>query len=219
MMQIYSCLFGNYDELLPAPVFPWCPRPVLITDAPQRHPGGWKVIVVQSELSLSVQKRSREYKILPWRCAELVRADVLIYVDANLRVKDGHRLLQTASVTKGMTLTRHPDRSSVREEVAACVRLNKDKHTRLRHQWVKYQEKGFKDAVGLWQCGFNIRRVNNYRVRMLCEAWWEHVVRFSHRDQISFPYCVEMLKMQDEIQSLPPEAFNNHVEKLKHGTH
>ena len=64
-----------------------------------------------------------------------------------------------------------------------------DEEGRVREQMDTYRASGFPAAWGLIACTFMLRRHHEADVRQFDDLWFQHVLRYSKRDQLSFPFC------------------------------
>jgi hypothetical protein len=87
-----------------------------------------------------------------------------------------------------IAMFRHPLRQSIYAEIQECIRLGKAPAEALNKQGSAYWQTGFPDN-SLYMCGIILRR-HNENTATLNQIWWHEVVRYSYRDQISFPYAL-----------------------------
>ena len=170
---IYTCLFGKYDNLNPAPVYKgW--DTVLFTDAIPENARGWEVRLVQNELS--PEKESRRYKFLSH--IYLSNYNLVCHIDANMQLIKEH--LNTPLWFK------HPVRSNVFDEAKRIVELEKDSEETVKAQMRFYIENKYKNYP-LMENGFFIRR-HSKEMNLIMDRAWEIIKRFSYRDQLALPF-------------------------------
>jgi hypothetical protein len=73
------------------------------------------------------------------------------------------------------------------------VHLKKESAEAIYAQLQHYETLGFPRNAGLIQAMFLVRRHGDDHLRRFGERWFEHVLRYSRRDQISFPFVARKL--------------------------
>lgn len=178
---IFSVNVGSYDKpppLLKSQGY----RHVMITDDPLLHAPGWEKLIVPRETNSVLQ--SRRLKLCPH---EVIDADVFVYFDANHEVRTDLRPLIDGLFKGGFLGVWHPSRGTVADEAEKCIEAGKIQPADAHFQLAAYQANGFPDDVGLFANGFFIR---DRSFDSFCEHWFEHVEKYSTRDQLSLPYLV-----------------------------
>lgn len=158
----YVCYTDDPDFTSPV----WKPRPVVFY---KRDP----------------VRTAKFYKLLCHR--HFLDYKASIYHDASFQLQsDPFLLIEAYLGDADMSLHPHYLRHCLYEEIEACIQLYKDRIGLLRAQGQAYKQQGFPEDQGLYECGILMRH-HNKRVSELNEKWWEEIVRYSARDQISFP--------------------------------
>ena len=202
---IFTCLFGQYDELHQAPSFEgW--ECILFTDKKQKAMKGWDVRLV--ETTSSPELESRRYKWLSH--LYLNEYDLVCYIDANM-------VLNSEPPSNPLWYV-HPRRRRVSEELKKCIELGKISQNEVTRTAGFFREKRFRDNAGLFQNGFFVRE-HNVRMNNLCAVNWALIQKLTTRDQITFPYAVELYQMQPQgLQRFPvksPYRLTGHLKKVK----
>lgn len=65
----------------------------------------------------------------------------------------------------------------------------KGNKTAILKQIKQYRKEGFPKNFGLYACGIMIRK-NTSEIINFMELWYSEICKYSHRDQISFPYIL-----------------------------
>lgn len=99
-----------------------------------------------------------------------------------------------------ITLMKHFSRTTVKEEVKACV--NMDSPEVMQRQYHDYLKEGFLDDMGLYSTTCLVRK-NTERTKSFQRMWWENICKYSRRDQLSFPYCLWKAKENISCGVLP----------------
>jgi hypothetical protein len=185
---VYTCVFDNYDWVLP----PIAARPgirhILVTDQDGPAPAGWERRVVDPAEHGSSSAANRYWKMLGWR--ELPSCERTLYVDANIRLlgDSASFLDKVLPESSAMGLFRHPLRKTIADEARACIQAGKvEKPETLYAELESYGGMGFHDDQGLSENGILARRTNAPGLDAAMQFWWELYLRQSGRDQISLP--------------------------------
>ena len=201
MKAIYTCLFGNYDNLNPAPKLRGWDF-ILFTDSEIFDARGWNVRLVKKELS--AEKESRRYKFLSHIYLREYR--LVCYIDANMR------LLKEPPLRS--IWFRHPMRTSVVSEAARIIELGKADSKSVTDQINRYFSQGFPDNVGLFQNGFFVRSHSDNNNRLMEETWLI-IKEHTHRDQIALPFAVWKIgRMPEGLTSL--SKYNMYYRLMPH---
>jgi hypothetical protein len=183
---IFTCLFGEYDNLNPAPSFTgWdC---FLFTDKKPDDAKEWTVLIQSPWPDL--RKQSRHYKILSHRF--LPDYDLVCYLDANM-------VLLKEPPSRPIW-GKHYSGRNLMQEARQILNLQKEDKTIIDRQMIFYSRHRIRQYPSLMQNGFFVRE-HSARINSLHEAWWEQVNEFSYRDQLSLPFV--MAKMDIHVQGI-----------------
>lgn len=180
MIGVYSCLLGNYDNVLPAKF-----GGVLFTDQ-DILPAGWTIERVSPNLT-DDNLNSRFYFCNS--CEVMAGYDITIEhgADVQLQMAPEEIVERFLPDDHDIACFAHPHRTNVYEEGRLCGHWRKDNKDVIRQQMERYRREGFR-GNGLSTCILLIRR-NNERVRGFEQMWWQEVKSGSRRNQLSFDYC------------------------------
>lgn len=172
---IISVMFGRYDNLKPAPKFKGWDK-IMFTDQTFNNNKGWTIHPIDVEISNEID--SRFYK---W-CSHRVipEYDVVCYIDASME------MIQEPPLNIWF---RHPNRTSVWAEADRIIELNKADPMLIAEQVEYYCKAGYNDTEGLYQCGFFVRE-HSKEMNRLGDEVFGIVYRYSHRDQLAFPFAL-----------------------------
>ena len=197
---VYSAIFGNYDALqLPAESWtaddhtrPEGPgvRFVCFTDRPMPPSPPWE-IVIQEPMARTPALASRKRKALPHRF--LPGESLTLWIDGYMRLIENP--LDYVAEWLGdagqadVALFPHPWRDTIEKEAYTCIQRDLANPMKLLIQLETYRQAGYDPGQPpLYETGFLLRRDSD-KVRLFGEMWWQHLDEFTHRDQISFPFC------------------------------
>jgi hypothetical protein len=189
-LVVYTALFGHYDDLfMPSREQAQGCDFVVFTDQPNVPPP-WRRGDV-SYASPSKPKQNRFYKLLPHRL--FPHYEWSLYLDANIDIEVNpiEFLERYRDLGPDVFVFRHPSRTTIVEELAACIDGKKDDAERMVRQVAHYLDGGFRHSFPLTENNVLLRRHNEPRLADLGEAWWEEVRSKSGRDQLSLSYVIE----------------------------
>lgn len=132
------------------------------------------------------RRNAKIYKIL----SSLLFSDYkyIIWHDANHQlIKDPIDIIEEYG-EHDLYLLKHPIRNCAYDEMD-IVSGYLDSQENLYQQKKYYQQQGFPKNYGLFAMGNHIKRVND-KTTTFGLKWWEHITKFSSRDQCSFTYCL-----------------------------
>ncbi len=195
----YTIISGPYDTLkIPKTISKgW--RYICFTDQNIIN-NIWEIHPIPEELKdLSPVKRQRCIKTQPHRF--LPDHEWSVYVDGNIHIKVGMwKLVNEICKNKDFSVPQHPQRNCIYDERVVCVRMKKDNGVESEAQIKRYKNEGFPVHFGLNETNLLVRR----NVDWVCELddmWWNEIKNGSHRDQLSFNYCI--WKTGYRVHSLP----------------
>lgn len=138
-----------------------------------------KVIEV---LGATPRLAAKEIKIFGDRLGE----KATIWCDGNIFIKDTkpfEELLKSYDIVA----LKHPARNCIYEEAEVCKEMKLDYSETINKQIKYYKELKYPENNGLYACGV-LARNHTEKMNELCNTWWEHITKYSWRDQISFPF-------------------------------
>ena len=189
---MYTSLFGGYETLLDQPVavdsgidF------VALTDDPATVSGTWQVRVVAPALPADRARSSRRPKLLAHEY--LPDYDESLYIDNSVLLLQPPEKLFADLLPDDvpLALVKHSFRGAVRDEFAAVVRHKREIDIVAAEQLAHY-ERTLPEALDdqtLWGA-ILLRRHHDPAMRATAQLWWEHLLRYSRRDQLSLPYVL-----------------------------
>lgn len=188
---VYTAVFGDYDRVYP----PVRPTPgldhVIVTDNRDLRVPGWQTRWVDPADFATPALANRHFKMRVHQAWP--GYDASLYVDGNIRLLGQTPDLFGRFAASGATLRlyRHPQRTSVHEEVERCIFRGQVPDPGLaRAELATYRGAGFADDQGLVEATILLR---NHRAPDLAPAmdlWWELYAHHQTRDQISLPFVL-----------------------------
>lgn len=180
---------------------------ICFTDNPDLKSDTWQVILMDSS-GLDPQRESRRPKILPH--LYLSEYEYSLYVDSSLQFLTSPEnifSLYAHDSRPSMQAFAH-QRNCVYEEAEAVIRFGFDQEKRVREQIDYYEANGFPRNNGLLTGTMLLRRHNDPELIRVSQEWFEHVLRFSRRDQLSFDFVA--WRNNFSYGALPGHIDDNH---------
>lgn len=188
-LVLYSAHYGSADPFNPGVFggFQSCRR-VLFTDREGLFLP--EVEVIHDPLDgLDPARASRRAKLRPHQY--FPDAEWSLWLDNKSRLRrDPHEVLAAvrAQGDADFFAFRHFRRDCVYDELQTAWENGLDDYAILKERLRTYRAEGMPRHAGLIEGHFLLRRHNAPALVRFGERWFEHVLRFSRRDQISFPY-------------------------------
>ncbi|WP_413851210.1 glycosyltransferase domain-containing protein [Albidovulum sp.] len=188
-LVLYSAHYGSADPFNPGVFggFQSCRR-VLFTDREGLFLPGVEVIHDPLD-GLDPARASRRAKLRPHQY--FPDAEWSLWLDNKSRLRrDPHEVLAAvrAQGDADFFAFRHFRRDCVYDELQTAWENGLDDYAILKERLRTYRAEGMPRHAGLIEGHFLLRRHNAPALVRFGERWFEHVLRFSRRDQISFPY-------------------------------
>ncbi|WJX15820.1 hypothetical protein P8452_05921 [Trifolium repens] len=184
--------------------------------------GKWRVIVVR-DLPFSDQRLNGKIpKMLSHRL--FPQSEYSIWVDSKSQFRRDPLgvlealLWRTNSV---LAISEHGARSSVYDEAKAVVKKNKAKPEEVAVQLNQYkrdglpEDKRFNGKKALCEASVIVRKHTPLTNLLMC-VWFNEVVHFTSRDQLSFPYVLWQLKAFKNINMFPVCTRKDLVNSMGH---
>lgn len=161
---------------------------VCITDNPALQSPVWRTLLIPSG-HLPPEKLSRRPKALPHEY--FPDAEFSLYVDNTVSFK---RLPQAADLEHAgphlFKAFRHATRSNPEQEAAAVAMLGYDDVTTICRQMAFYAaQRPLADITPLTTATVLLRAHHAEAVKRFGTVWWESILAFSKRDQLSFDFA------------------------------
>jgi hypothetical protein len=189
---IYTSITNCFDQI-PQLVSTWsgCDY-VCFTDNPHLRSDVWNLRLLPSS-NLDPRRRARLPKILPHLF--LPESDLSIWMDGNVVPEvDLFQFAKANLKDRAALFFAHGERQCLYEEADKCITLGKDSADLINSQIAKYQREGMPRNFGLAECSILIRRHNDPQLIALMNSWWNELIAWSARDQLSLPYVSWKLK-------------------------
>lgn len=207
---VYTVLVGDYEHILEQD----CPNSsgidfICFTDNKDLTSSSWKIVKIDT-LKLDPPRESRRYKILPH--LYLSDYEESIYIDNKVKLlQDPEFIFDTylPNSSYDFVCFKHPRRDCLYAEAERVIILDYDDERRVREQIAAYKRAGYPEGNGLISGCFLLRRHGATKVRQCMEEWFENVLGYSKRDQISFNFVAWRQNLQ--FTTLPLGLTDNPI--------
>ena len=206
---VYTCVTGGYENIIDPSFVQSDFDYVCFTDQTNTNSEVWSIRLIPDNLKdLSPVKQQRIIKI----CLHLFLPQYTssIYVNGSIDITGDPNdfLSRYCNSDKSVYIRRHPTRNCIYEEAVACINLKKNTASNIESQMNRYASENYPPQNGLVESGVIYRRHNDLYCICLMELWKNEIIKGSHRDQLSFNYC--LWKVDDVgFQYVGLDLFNN----------
>ena len=202
---VYTAMFAGYDRILEhIPQTVDCDFTVFTDDRSDVPAGQLRVIIKNNpgdQTSPALQ--NGWLRLFPFDIPELNDYEILIYIDANVRICDPSFVEQILRHHEeadafDLMLSAHPWNVCLYQEARDSQAIAKYKNTDLERQIASYRREGFPTDAGLYWNGFIVynRACDQPRVRQFQKRYWRELIAYNTtpdahpQGQISLPYCL-----------------------------
>ncbi|GAV71606.1 DUF616 domain-containing protein [Cephalotus follicularis] len=184
--------------------------------------GKWRVVVVRDLPFTDQRLNGKIPKMLAHRL--FPHAKYSIWVDSKSQFRrDPLGVLEALlwRSTYVLAISEHGARSSVYDEAKAVVKKHKATPEEVEVQLTQYrvdglpEDKRFNGKKALAEASVIVREHTPLTNRLMC-LWFNEVVRFTSRDQLSFPYVLWRLKVLKNINMFPVCIRKDLVNSMGH---
>lgn len=204
---VYTCITGNYDNLkeienLEPEIDYYC-----FTNNHNIQSNTWNVVYIEDEKLSDIQlarkikilgheKINKDYEIHVWMDGTVIfRKKISDFVNYYLKEEDN------------LVMFKHGERSSIYEEAFACLNCRKEKKKKIETLFKFYEKENYKYDNGLVESTVFIRRTKNKKVQSTMKLWFDMIINYSTRDQLSFNYCIYKTKLK--VKMIEEKVFDN----------
>ena len=204
---VYTCITGEYDNLkeienLEKEIDYYC-----FTNNKNIVSKTWKVVYIEDNKLSNVQLARKikilghsiinnNYEVLLWMDGAVVfKKNIMDFIKYYLTDEDNFVAFE------------HGNRNNIKDECNACVRLKKETKENVYKILNFYRQENYPDDNGLIESTVFIKRMNNDLVDATMRLWFDMILDYSHRDQLSFNYCI--YKTGLKVKWIKEKVFNN----------
>lgn len=202
----YTCITGEYDILEDISFIDDNIDYFCFTNNKNIKSDFWKVIYIDND-GLNNVTLARKIKILGHK--KLEKYDITIWLDGAINVLKplSQFLNEQCDFDKyDMIGFKHQFRDCIYDEMNECIRLFKETTPKIDILKKYLSSEKYPAHNGLIESTVLVRK-NNDKVKKLMDLWFKMIVEFSHRDQLSFNYC--LWKQPISINFLDMYVYDN----------
>lgn len=183
---VYTCLIGDYEALNELIIRKESKLPhICFTDNPSLKSDIWEIRLISPAFPMDSVRSQRRIKILAHEY--LAEFDISLYVDNTIRLKvAGEEIIERYLGDADMVIHPHTLRETLLDEFIAVARDGLDEPARVFEQLSHCQLINSNVlSQRPYATGIMIRRHGRDNVRRAMTDWYNHVLRYSRRDQLS----------------------------------
>ena len=183
---VYTSITGDYDTLNEPEFVDDEMDYICFTNNKNLRSRVWKMIYIENN-GMDNMHLAKRVKIFPEEY--LFGYKTSIWVDGKFKIKDDLRQYVTKYERDADILCfPHFARDCIYDEAAVCMMLYPELKNQILTQITDYFKKGYKINNGLYEMGCIVRKFDEPQVKKIMYMWWQEILKYSYRDQISFPY-------------------------------
>ena len=210
---VYTCITGNYDDLnelknIEKGIDYYC-----FTNNEKLKSDTWNVIYVEDK-DLSNVKLARKIKILGHPSIN-EKYDILVWMDGAVTFKKNISEFVKEYLKDGYSFAafKHNSRDNIYDECNACLIARKEKQDNVKKLLQFYKKEKYPDNNGLIESTVYIKRPKDKKVIETMNLWFDMILNYTHRDQLSFNYCI--YKTGLKVNWINKNVFSNEWFKWK----
>lgn len=218
---IYSCITGDYDDILEPLYVPENIKYVLYTNSKEITSKNWEIRQIPEYIE-KIGNNLLINRYIKMHPHELFKNefDYSIYIDGNIKtISDVSSFVNKINNKTGLAIHRHYARDDIYMEVEACILYKKGSKEKLKTQAQNYKNEGMPAHFGLLECNVLVSDLKNETAKTIFDSWWDEFIKSeSLRDQISLPYIIwKMGYKVDDIGCLGYNVYrNSKLRKVNH---
>ena len=181
---VYTVLIGRYETLNELTVDDPGITAICFTDDADLRSETWRIVLVEPAFPSDPVRSQRKLKVLGH--PELDGFDEWMYIDNVVRLlTPPSRMFEACLAAYDLAIPSHSYRDTVEDEFEAVIRFRLDHTERVTEQLEHYRFDWPRSLATrpLWN-GIILRR-STPEVAAWATTWWEHIMRYSRRDQLS----------------------------------
>ena len=203
---VYTCITGDYDDIKEIKNIEKGIDYYLFTNNKKISSNTWKVVYIEDK-ELSNVLLARKTKILGNDIVN--KYDVALWMDAAVEfTKDINDFIRTYLKSNyDFACFKHGIRSSILEEMDACLRFRKESIEKIDNLKSFYKKEKYNYDNGLIESTVYIKKPKNNEVKKTMDIWFDMVKNYTKRDQLSFNYAIS--KTNIKINWINQKVFDN----------
>lgn len=188
---IYTCITGDYDDVRePEYISSNCDY-VLISEAPPKKGSIYKWIELSKIIPEEIKDpiyQNRFCKMHPHLIFPNYRFS--IYVDGNITITSEIEKFVDDLKSARIGVPGNNFSNNYYNHALRAVKMGGDNVETFLEQITDYHNQGMPMDIGSYLCNILIREHNHPICVKMMEEWWSEYLKYSKRDQMSFPYVL-----------------------------
>lgn len=184
--------------------------------------GRWRIVIVKDLPFVDQRLNGKVPKMLGHRLFPQARFSIWVDSKSQFR-RDPLGVLEALlwRTNSVLAISEHGARSSIYDEGKAVVKKNKATPEEVEAQLSQYRQDGFPDdkrfrgKKALSEASVIVREHTPLTNLLMC-LWFNEVVRFTSRDQLSFPFVFRKLKALKNVNMFPVCTRKDLVNSMGH---
>ena len=204
---VYTCITGNYDNIKEIEnkekgIDYYC-----FTNNKNFKSNSWNIVYISDE-NLTNVELARKIKILGHETIN-DKYDILVWMDGAITFRKKIRDFVNTYLGENDTFVafKHGERNNIHDEAVMCHRFGKESKEKVKKLLAFYKNEKYSDDTGLIESTVYIKRPKDKLVIETMKLWFDMILNYSHRDQLSFNYCV--YKTGLNVRWINESVFNN----------
>lgn len=189
---IYTCITNNYDDINTIKTYKYINKEwdyICFTDneeeIKQSQIGIWEIRPLQYTKSDNT-RNNRWHKLNPHKL--FPNYSESIYIDANINILTPHIFNLIKEKNLPFILPKHYMRNCIYKEYKEVSRLKLDENTLIKKELELIKKSGMPKNYGLCENNILYRKHNLPEIIHINEEWWNMVLNYAKRDQLSLVY-------------------------------
>ena len=190
-IAVYTAITNNRDFLKDEQVIDGADF-ICFTDDSSLKSKVWDIRKV-SNISKDPNRNAKIHKILAHKYLDY---DYSIWIDGSVSLlMEPEYLIKKYLKNNDIAVFTHRDeRNCLYKEAKICIDKKLDDVSLIKEQVASYENNNYPADIGLYECTIILRK-HTPEIEKLNNQWWAEICRYSRRDQISFNYVVDKLKI------------------------
>lgn len=191
-IAVYTCIAGPYDTLLEPICYDENIDFFVYTDQPVPEKSRWKKIDLSTIDEIQELDNTRKARYIKTHPHILFKEyGYSLWIDSNIQIFGDIRKYMSYLNPKTMIATNwHPLRNCIFNEAKVCQLKKKDDAETMNKQLSFYESMGMPLKYGLLETNIILRKHNDLQCIDIMEQWWNEILSWSKRDQLSLPFIL-----------------------------
>lgn len=199
---VYTCITNNYDDIFEIKTYKYINKEwdyICFTDNEEHiklgQIGIWKILPLQSNEN-DATLNNRWHKTHPHRL--FPNYEESIYIDANINILTNKLFETIKEKDNDLLLPIHFNNVCIYHEYEWALQSSIDKRENVEKGLKTIKEAGMPHNYGFTENNILYRKHHNSNIIELTEEWWNFIITYTKRDQLSFSYLLWKHKIEVE---------------------